>query len=104
MARGKKRKGKREHGKGYGAMNPNEGGTDIDSSSGTATVTGSNGANDHDEEKGDELSVLLDEIGGERVVDDIDDKEKKEMEEFCSEEIMQGEETGKDGGGRDLMF
>ncbi len=103
MARGKKRNGKREQGKGYGAINPN-GGTDIDSSSGTAAVTGGNGANDRDEENGDGLSVLLDEIGGALVVDSIDDEEKREKEEFYSEEVMQGEEMGKDGGGCDLIF
>ncbi len=96
MARGKKRKGKREHRRGYGAVNPN-GGTGIDYSEDIAAVNGDNGANDHTEEKGDELSVPLDEVCTARALNDVDDEDD-------SDESTQGECMGKDCGSGYLIF
>ncbi len=98
MASGKKRKAKdnieRTEGKGYGAIGPDKGDTGIYSSSSTARVTGGNGINDYDEEKGDELSLLVDKRGG-ALVDGSEDEENKK-EKVAIGEVIQGVEMGKD--------
>ncbi len=100
MAKGNKNRRrdnvKRTEGRGYGAIDTNEGYTDSGPSSGASRVTGNNGVKDINDRKGNELSLLLEKRGG-ALGHDVNEDEENEKEEVTIGEVVQGAETGKIG-------